>query len=101
MSEMAWAKVVGQGVSLFKFKTDKALKMVQTVWAFDHTILLYLFGYLIYFYFLSHLESELYNKLEIAGFCLFPLLLLLEEKGSETEKNTVLFSLWSQSINLE
>lgn len=80
--------------------------MVKRVWTFDHTILLYLFGYLIYFYYWSHLESELQMNLRFRGFLfvfisLFSLLFLLEEKGSEKEKNNVLFFLWAQSINLE
>lgn len=46
--------------------------MVKTVWAFDHMILLHLFGYLIYFCYWSHLESELDNTSEMQVFVGFP-----------------------------
>lgn len=62
--------------------------MVKTVWAFDRMILLHLFGYLIYFYYWSHLESELDNKSEMQGFLfIFPSpSLRKKKKGSETNK---------------
>lgn len=61
--------------------------MVKTVWAFDHVILLHLFGYLIYFCYWSHLESELDNTSEMQGFLLVFPSPSLRERGKKRFRN--------------